>query len=367
MTFLATNTNIIFTSGFTKGLLVDPYRNHIQYIPNSLIDFVTLYSGKSVDNLTSGDINQEIVNEYLDFLISNEFCFIVETEEQAARFTNNQLTFDSPHILTNCIFQIGTNVQLENVRDILLELESCECWFIEFFLDDSSIDRITSILSLLEKLKFNCVFIHYNAEGLVNESLNTLIEFFKNQSSAACKIKSFVFNIYGTQLLPNEIQSGNVYIRVHNKILPRNLNCGAIKKEYFSLHVENLRESLHHNSCLNRKVSIDYDGNIKNCPSLPDSYGNIKDTTLAEAIEKPDFTKYWDITKDKIHVCKDCEFRYICTDCRAYVEDPEDILSKPLKCGYNPYTGEWSEWTTNPLKQKAIDFYGMREMVDKKD
>jgi hypothetical protein len=88
----------------------------------------------------------------------------------------------------------------------------------------------------------------------------------------------------------------------------------------------------------------------------------IKDTTLA--VEKPGFRKYWDINKDKIHVCKDCEFRYICTDCRAYVEDPEDILSKPLKCDYNLYTGEWSEWSTNPLKQKAIDFYGMREMVD---
>lgn len=63
-------------------------------------------------------------------------------------------------------------------------------------------------------------------------------------------------------------------------------------------------------------------------------------------------------------VCKDCEFRYICTDCRAYVEDPDDILSKPLKCGYNPYTGEWSEWSTNPLKQKAIDFYGMNNFVN---
>ena len=59
----------------------------------------------------------------------------------------------------------------------------------------------------------------------------------------------------------------------------------------------------------------------------------------------------------KIHVCKDCEFRYICTDCRAYIEDPNDILSKPLKCGYNPYTAEWSEWSRNPLKQKAIEQY----------
>ena len=96
---------------------------------------------------------------------------------------------------------------------------------------------------------------------------------------------------------------------------------------------------------------------------MSEVFGNIKDTTLKEAIEKPGFKKYWDINKDKIHVCKDCEFRYICTDCRAYVEDPEDILSKPLKCGYNPYTGEWSEWSSNPLKQRAIEFYGMEELV----
>jgi SPASM domain peptide maturase of grasp-with-spasm system len=99
---------------------------------------------------------------------------------------------------------------------------------------------------------------------------------------------------------------------------------------------------------------------------MTESFGNIKETTLMEALEKPGFKKCWDINKDKIHVCKDCEFRYACTDCRAYVEDPADILSKPLKCGYNPYTGEWSEWSTNPLKQKAIEFYGMLEMVEER-
>jgi hypothetical protein len=65
-------------------------------------------------------------------------------------------------------------------------------------------------------------------------------------------------------------------------------------------------------------------------------------------------------------VCKDCEFRYICTDCRAYLEDPYNEYSKPLKCGYDPYTGEWSEWSTNPLKQAAIKYYGMEETVNEK-
>jgi hypothetical protein len=33
---------------------------------------------------------------------------------------------------------------------------------------------------------------------------------------------------------------------------------------------------------------------------MKDSFGNIKDTTLEEAINKPGFKKYWNITKDEI-------------------------------------------------------------------
>jgi SPASM domain peptide maturase of grasp-with-spasm system len=145
--------------------------------------------------------------------------------------------------------------------------------------------------------------------------------------------------------------------------ISREICCGVIASHYFITHLQAISESLHHNSCLNRKIAIDIDGNIKNCPSMSQSFGNIRDTTLREALDHPDFKKYWNITKDQIAVCKDCEFRYICTDCRAYLENPEDQYSKPLKCGYNPYTCEWEEWSTNPLKQKAIDYYGMRDVL----
>ena len=90
---------------------------------------------------------------------------------------------------------------------------------------------------------------------------------------------------------------------------------------------------------------------------MKESFGNIKATTLVEALNKEGFKKYWNITKDKIKICQDCQFRYVCTDCRAYIEDPSDKYSKPLKCGYDPNTGKWEEWSTNPLKQKAIEHY----------
>ncbi len=99
------------------------------------------------------------------------------------------------------------------------------------------------------------------------------------------------------------------------------------------------------------------------------SFGNIRNVTLEETLQHPDFKKYWSLTKDEIEVCKDCEFRYICTDCRAYTEgnksnrDGLDI-SKPLKCGYDPYIGEWAEWSKNPIKQKSIKNYGLSDLVE---
>lgn len=49
-------------------------------------------------------------------------------------------------------------------------------------------------------------------------------------------------------------------------------------------------------------------------------------------------TEYWTIKKDDIDICKDCEFRYICSDCRVQVEHK---YARPNTCIYNPYTNKW--------------------------
>ena len=94
-----------------------------------------------------------------------------------------------------------------------------------------------------------------------------------------------------------------------NKI-PNNTLCGKISQANFSINIKHFTEAQKHNSCLNHKISIDVNGNIKNCPSMQKSYGNINDTTLTQALNKKGFKDNWYITKDQIEVCKDCEFRY---------------------------------------------------------
>lgn len=62
---------------------------------------------------------------------------------------------------------------------------------------------------------------------------------------------------------------------------------------------------------------------------------------LKEVMQSQEFQKLWHIKKDDIKVCQDCEFRYMCMDCRAFIKDPKDIYSQPAKCPYNPYIAKW--------------------------
>lgn len=64
---------------------------------------------------------------------------------------------------------------------------------------------------------------------------------------------------------------------------------------------------------------------------------------LKEISSKESFRKYWYINKDQIIICKDCEYRNMCSDCLAFICDQKDILSKPLKCSYDPYCCYWEK------------------------
>jgi len=116
--------------------------------------------------------------------------------------------------------------------------------------------------------------------------------------------------------------------------------CGSISTNSFSVNTKMFSESQKRNSCLNKKIAIDVNGNIKNCPSMNLCFANIKEASLQSVFNNPDFKKNWYITKDQVDICKVCEFRYICVDCRAFTKNG-DLHSKPKKCSYNPFTMKW--------------------------
>lgn len=112
-------------------------------------------------------------------------------------------------------------------------------------------------------------------------------------------------------------------------------DCGNIDKD--SIPFLTLQQYFEHklfNGCLNRKISIDENGNIKNCPSMEKNWGNIKNTKLSEVCQNKEFLKFWNITNDQIEGCRNCELRYLCSGCRAYIKDPHNLYSMPIKCKF---------------------------------
>lgn len=354
------------TKGYSRAIVSDLQRIQNWLIPSDAVRILEMLDSemKSIQDviLFYGTDNKDAIFEYLDYFIENDLGFYCELKDFEF-FLNSNENFELPNKIHNAVLE-NFEFDLDKLELILNQLHKLGCDFLYCqFYCTINLEQIKQMNAIMQKLKFISFELTINFDSL---NFNQIIEFFKRNENKLSGLtyfnapfqKTFKFGIMGL-----------FEINYIEKNLSDFRNCGIINTKYFLPYQDNYLESINHNSCLHKKISIDKDGYIRNCPSMPQHFGNIKDTSLEEALNHPDFKKYWNVTKDMIDVCKDCEFRHICTDCRAYTERThfeEDIdLSKPLKCGYNPYTNEWAEWSTNPLKQKAIEYYGMQELVKK--
>lgn len=117
----------------------------------------------------------------------------------------------------------------------------------------------------------------------------------------------------------------------------RQLNESEINPELF-----NFCYSKKFNPCWGNKVAVDSCGSIKPCLWSNEILGNVLDHDLKTLILDGAFDKYWLLTKDKIDVCSDCEYRYGCRDCRVLaIKEGGSVTAKYPLCSYTPSEGKW--------------------------
>jgi SPASM domain peptide maturase of grasp-with-spasm system len=355
---LKVHANCIAIRGFKRSIIYDLQKMAFYFIPNDMKAFIdSLEDGyktihEIIDN--ANQENKQIIIEYIDFIISNELGVILKANE-AKLFPPLSKNWFYPSNISNAILDIG-DWYIMFFDKVVKELDTIACFNVQIrIFSNKDENELKSLLFAFENKRINSIelIVKYN-ENLSLDKLDDII-------THNPRIHNIQLHSCPPAICAEQIGNGRLYF-YQDKLVSEGC-CGNVAEKYFNVNTWQFTESLTFNSCLNKKVSIDSEGNIKNCPSMKKSFGNIKDSSLLEAIEKEGFKDLWEINKDKIHVCKDCEFRYMCTDCRAYIEEPNYIYSKPLKCGYNPYTTEWEEWSTHPMKQKAIEYYGMSNLI----
>jgi SPASM domain peptide maturase of grasp-with-spasm system len=329
----------ILVKGANRTVICDLQRFSFHFLPNVLYDILQESKAFKINQLKEKYCqtleDENIFDEYISFLEKHEYIFKC-SEGENEYFPEMNLEWDAPSKITNAIVEIGDY----NIHQVLEELSQLNCKHVEFR-DFKGGYNYDSILGGTLNSRISSISAHLLYQPHFEES------FIKNICHNHFRISELIlFNSPFNKKIDLEGLPTNVQYLTERLI--GHSSCGKILPYYFSVNIQTFTESQKHNTCLNRKISIDAAGNIKNCPSMTKSYGNIRDTTLREAIEKQGFKDVWYIHKDQIEVCKDCEFRHICTDCRAYIQDPNNIYSKPAKCSYDPYTATWG--TENPTQ-----------------
>ncbi len=344
MKYFSIFSDCILTKGNKRSIISDVSNKQLYFIPNDiytiLLELKKEPLGKIKNDLNKED--QETLMEYIDYFIEEGIGFYCSDPKA---FPPINLEYHSPEIINNAIIDIDNNSSYD-FKKVIRELIDLRCKFIEVRAYTSiSISKIEDFTKEITKGFFrNIDFIMEYPKNIGD------LEVIKKLMLDFPVIGKITFHSSPMHLI-------NDFFEFTEKKITNEKCCGIINKKYFTLDLKTFSESQYHNSCLNKKISIDVNGNIKNCPSMSQGFGNTKNTTLKSALIQKDFKKHWNSNKDQINICQDCEFRYICTDCRAYTEDPNDMYAKPLKCGYDPYTNEWEEWSTNPLKKEVNKYY----------
>ncbi|MFL5382211.1 MAG: grasp-with-spasm system SPASM domain peptide maturase [Longimicrobiaceae bacterium] len=323
--------------GARRSTLCDLQRERYELIPNGLYDLLHRYTDHTLEEIRADfpPSAHRTLDEYFAFLVKGEYGFWCDDPDA---FPPLDLSWERPERVTNALVDVDERSR-HDWPSLLAQLDALGCQAIQVrFFRPTPLPEVEAVLGAM-------------AHGRLR-SVELLLPFDPAWEERAlegmCLRHQRVMAITVTAAPETRIDrmTGLETVIFHRaEAVDSHAHCGAVGPEWFNPSLEGFTEARSFNSCLNRKVSVDAAGEIRNCPSLPVSFGNAATTPLADAVANPAFRALWGVTKDQVETCRDCEFRYVCTDCRAWVADPSNRYSKPARCTYDPYTARWEPTT----------------------
>jgi SPASM domain peptide maturase of grasp-with-spasm system len=324
--------SVVLTKGIKRSIIIDLQRKEYHFIPNSFYDLLITNKDLTFEKLVEkyGSENKNILKEYLSFLTDNDLVFSTNISEQ---FIELSTDFEIPSIISNTIIEFNEKIDYTST---IKELSEANCKVIEL--------RINKLIEKEAFLKFLeiCLTIS-RLQSLIIYIPDEI--FTLNELKQLCFKYQFISSYHVHSSLKQKtffIEGVGVYVFYTKKKYINNHQCGEINKNNFIVNNEFYFETQNYNNCLHKKISIDIKGNIKNCPSMVKSFGNIFENSILEIVNTDEFKILWNINKNKIETCKICEFRDICMDCRAFLTKDEKF-NKPKKCNYNQYSALWEK------------------------
>jgi hypothetical protein len=120
-------SNCFLTRGVVRSVIIDGFRGGFDFIPNDLCDILSSSKNLSIGGLYEayGEENQEVIDEYLDFLLSKEYIFLA-AEDDKDLFPALDQQWKYPATITNAILDVGPQGAYD-MEKALKELDELQC------------------------------------------------------------------------------------------------------------------------------------------------------------------------------------------------------------------------------------------------
>ena len=315
--------------GYARSIIVDTQRRCYKFIPNVLYRILQEHNGDIIEHIMQlyGEENCEIIEEYIEFLIENNFVFISKND---ITFNYNSIkNFDTPNHINNAQLDVGSIIPF-NTIDLLSEHN---CTVLQIFVKETAdIALLLNLLGYVHKSRIASVYLNAKYSCEIEQNLQALLD----QSNKLQQV--LLTDAPRTETLRlGPCESCIVYLI--NSDISSKMQCGTVHPNNFATNRQMMAETLCHSSCWHKKISIDANGFVRPCRFAEQVLGSIGDTPLTALAEQ--IVALSSTTKDQVDVCCHCEFRRICPDCRVFTRHPERPTAHPARCTYNPYIARW--------------------------
>ncbi|MCB9305270.1 MAG: hypothetical protein H6565_01605 [Lewinellaceae bacterium] len=323
--------------GFSKDCFVVPGSLQSAIYDTRRQDYALVSNRYAADLHTFIGKSESYVRAHMDpallqFLIEREYVYFWPAG-LLDRFADISMSYEAPFFLENAIIE-GNDLSALEPLNLLLEA-GCR-YFLIILHDPVSPDELDRYLSTAEFRTIPTLELHLNKVPQARTGqLKSLVHKFPFISSLC------VYNGRREQFfIRNQIP-----VAVTKKAFP---GLASFKSpDTFFVNLQLFVESRNHNPYFHKKIYIGPDGGIRSSPEDPETHGNIHHLNdagdIVRIVEGEHFQKYWNVSKDKIDVCRSCEFRYMCVDARLPLPRSDGSWYFADECAYNPFLCKW-QW-----------------------
>lgn len=313
--------DILIVDGYSRSLIIDFTRKKSLFIPRLWSRIIKKYNKKrNYDEIEDAINRKPLLSSLMNFLHKNELIWDMEIE-LIDKFPCLEFVYEKPQFIDMIVVFISET----NLYDVKLFFKKEPYAYIRtvqlICYENKAADLIDLIINIPYPTR---IFLHYNKEFFDIDNFYNKIP------------KKYLDNIVLSEL--NNCRSTN-----YRDLVLKNKTGDAFVSNFYQVC-----SAFNNNSFLNRTLFVspnsyvypNYDFNSNAKYALVEiNDGKVK---IEHLLNNNDFIELWKLSKNDIEVCKDCEFRFICIDCRI----PEK-MNKHWRyrdfCTYNPYICRWQE------------------------